>query len=236
MPPARLLRPLFSRKQLDQPAKRGRLHLEHALHDETWLIVGLGNPGRDYAHNRHNVGFGLINRLGRSYGIDLKTRTSLATLGTGVIEGHDAILAKPRTYVNKSGDAVAALVRRYRIPPERVLVVCDDLDLPVGAVRIRSRGGHGGQKGLKSIVQSLGLDSFPRIRIGIGRPVVNGEPSYESDVIADYVLSNPWPEERRLLDEAMETAVAVVAHVLDQGVETAMNRFNRDQGRGEPEV
>jgi peptidyl-tRNA hydrolase, PTH1 family len=192
-----------------------------------WLVMGLGNPGRDYAHNRHNVGFWCINRLARSYNVALNSRTSVATIGQGHIEGREVVLTKPRTFVNNSGDAAAALVRRFRVLPEHLLVICDSLDLPVGTVRVRARGSHGGHNGLRSIVERLGVDTFPRIRVGIGRPLVNGEPSWDPDVIADYVLSGPPPGERRLLDEATETVIAAVAAVLEQGVEAAMNRFNR---------
>lgn len=198
--------------------------------------MGLGNPGRDYAHNRHNVGFWCVNRLARSYAVALNSRTSLATLGQGHIEGRDVILAKPRTYVNNSGEAAAALVRRFRVLPDRLLVICDSLDLPVGAVRVRSRGSHGGHKGLKSITERLGVDGFPRIRVGIGRPLVAGEPSFDPDVIAEYVLSDPPPGERRELDEATETVIAAVAYILEEGVEAAMNRFNRERPQEEPET
>jgi PTH1 family peptidyl-tRNA hydrolase len=156
-------------------------------------------------------------------------------MGQGHLEGRDVVLAKPRTFVNNSGDAAAALVRRFRVLPERLLVICDSLDLPVGVVRARGRGSHGGHNGLKSITQRLGVDAFPRIRIGIGRPVVAGDPSWDPEVVADYVLSDPPPSERKMLDEATETVIAAVACVLDEGVEAAMNRFNRESQPGEPD-
>jgi len=219
-------------------AGRRRAHRLRPIDDSTpagtWLIIGLGNPGRDYAHNRHNVGFWCVNRLSRSYNVPLNNRTSLATTGQGHIEGRDVVLAKPRTFVNNSGDAAAALVRRFRILPEHLLVICDSLDLPVGVVRVRARGSHGGHNGLKSITQRLGVNAFPRIRIGIGRPLVAGEPSYDPEVIADYVLSDPTPEERASLDTATDKVIAAVACVLEHGVEAAMNRFNREQRRKEP--
>ncbi|MCJ7492549.1 MAG: aminoacyl-tRNA hydrolase [Dehalococcoidia bacterium] len=219
-------------------AGRRRAHRLRPVDDETaagtWLIMGLGNPGRDYAHNRHNVGFWCVNRLARSYNVALDNRTSLATVGQGHIEGRDAALAKPRTFVNNSGEAAAALVRRFRILPGHLLVICDSLDLPVGVVRVRARGSHGGHKGLKSITQKLGVDAFPRIRVGIGRPLVAGESSYDPEVIADYVLSDPPPDERRALDAATETVIAAVACIMEQGVEAAMNRFNRERRPKEP--
>ena len=190
------------------------------------LIVGLGNPGGEYADSRHNVGFWLVNRLARRHGIDLKT-SGQAALGTGRIAGQEVALAKPRTFVNRSGEAVWNLIKRLKLDDaHELLVVCDDLDLPVGKVRLRPRGGHGGQKGLQSIIQAARSDEFPRVRIGIGRPVVDGQPSYEPEVIAGYVLAEPPPEERRLLDEAVERTIEAIEVALTEGVERAMARFN----------
>jgi peptidyl-tRNA hydrolase, PTH1 family len=227
MTPPFFLRSLFPQRRRGDES--GRLAPEASAQTATRirLIVGLGNPGGEHSHTRHNVGFWCVNRLGRRYGVPLKTHTSLVTMGQGQIEGSEVILAKPRTYVNRSGEAVAALVRRYKVSPAELLVVCDSLDLPVGAVRVRPQGGHGGHKGLQSIIQRLGVDDFPRIRIGIGRPVVDGEPAYDPEVIAEYVLSDPPPGERRLLDEAVARAIDVVASVMTEGLEAAMNQFNR---------
>ncbi len=190
------------------------------------LIAGLGNPGGEYAANRHNVGFWTVNRLARRHGIDLKTGGQ-AALGEGRIGEREVALAKPRTFVNESGRAVWNLIKRLKLDDAReLLVVCDDLDLPVGKVRLRSRGGHGGHKGLRSIIEATGSDQFPRLRIGIGRPVVDGEPSYEPDVIAAYVLSDPPPRERDLLDDAVERAIEAIEVALTEGLEQAMGRFN----------
>lgn len=190
------------------------------------LIIGIGNPGKDNALNRHNVGFWLVNRLARRHGISLKTHTSLVSMGEGKIEGYDVVLAKPRTYVNRSGEAVAALARRYRVSPQEILVVCDSLDLPVGAMRLRPEGGHGGHNGLKSIITRLGVSNFPRIRIGIGRPYRNGEPAYDPAVIAEYVTSDPPSDERALLNEAVERAIEAVGCMMIEGLEAAMGRYN----------
>jgi PTH1 family peptidyl-tRNA hydrolase len=193
---------------------------------EKWLIVGLGNPGPAYSHNRHNVGYWSINRLARLHGIPLKARR-LATIGEGSIAGVPVHLAKPRTFVNRSGHAVAALLRNFRIKPERMLVICDDLDLPAGRLRLRPGGGHGGQKGLRSIVRTIGSGDFPRLRIGIGRPVVDGEPSWEPEVVADYVLSDPASEEAEALQAATGEGAEAAETVLREGLEAAMNRYNR---------
>ena len=193
---------------------------------KTWLVVGLGNPGSVYSHNRHNVGYWSVNRLARLHGIPLKARR-LATIGQGAIAGIPVLLAKPRTFVNRSGHAVAALLRNFQIKPDQMLVICDDLDLPVGRLRLRPGGSHGGQKGLRSIIGTIGSGGFPRLRIGIGRPVVDGERSWEPDVVADYVLSDPTPQEAEALQAAAAEAAEAVETILREGVDAAMNRYNR---------
>lgn len=191
-----------------------------------WLIVGLGNPGPIYSHNRHNVGYWCVNRLARLHGIPLKARR-LATTGQGSIAGAPVLLAKPRTFVNRSGRAVAALLRNFNIERQGMLVICDDLDLPAGKLRLRPGGGHGGQKGLRSIIGAIGSGDFPRLRIGIGRPVVDGQPSWDPDAVADHVLSDPTPEQVEALQAAVAQAAEAVETVLREGLEAAMNRYNR---------
>ncbi len=192
------------------------------------MIVGLGNPGSTYAGNRHNVGFWTVNRLGRRVGIEVQKHSGLASMGEGLYQGRRLVLAKPRTFMNRSGDAVRELARRYRLKPSQVLIVYDDLDLPVGRVRLRARGSHGGNNGMKSIVAALGTTDFPRLRIGIGRPAVGGEPSWDPEVVADWVLSDPSPADREALTAAVDRAQEAIIMALDDGVEAAMNRFNRD--------
>ena len=209
-------------RRLVAPSPAGERPLSYRLR----LIVGLGNPGQEHAGNRHNVGFWTVTRLARRRRIDFET-SGQAALGRGQIGGQEVALAKPRTFVNNSGEAVWGLVQRLKLDDaQELLVVCDDLDLPVGKVRLRPRGGHAGHKGLQSIVERTGTDRFPRLRIGIGRPVVDGEPSYDPEVIASYVLSDPPPDERRLLDEAVERAVRAIELTLAEGIERAMQRFN----------
>jgi len=193
---------------------------------DRWLIVGLGNPGPAYAHNRHNVGYWCANRLARLHGIQLKARR-LAALGEGEISGAGVVIVKPRTYVNNSGHAVAAALKHSGISPERTLVIYDELDLPAGRLRVKAKGGHGGHNGIRSIAGAIGSSDFPRIRIGIGRPFVDGEPVWDPDVVGRWVLSDPRPQELQTLQNAVARAAEVVELVLAEGVEAAMNRYNR---------
>jgi PTH1 family peptidyl-tRNA hydrolase len=190
------------------------------------LVVALGNPGEDYANTRHNVGFWTVNRLAKRHGIRLSGGGQSAS-GEGTIRGQAVTLAKPRTYVNNSGAAVRTLVDRLRLDGlQELLVVCDDLDLPVGKLRIRNQGGSGGYKGLQSIIDAIKTDAFPRIRIGIGRPVVQGEPSWEPEAVANYVLSDPPRDERDLLEAAAERAADAIELAIAEGVEAAMQQYN----------
>ena len=190
------------------------------------LVVGLGNPGGEYAGNRHNVGFWTVNRLAKRNGIELSMSGQTA-LGKGRIGGLEVALAKPRTFVNASGDAVWNLIKRLKLDDAReLLVVCDDLDLPAGKVRLRPHGGSGGYKGLQSIIDATGSDRFARLRIGIGRPVVNGKPSWDPEDVSSYVLSDPPPDERTQLDAAVARAVEAIELAIAEGIEVAMSRYN----------
>ncbi len=193
---------------------------------DRWLIVGLGNPGPAYSHNRHNVGYWTINRLARLHGIPLKARR-LATVGEGRIGDSEVTLVKPRTFVNDSGHAVAAARKRTRVRPENILVVYDELDLPAGRLRIKAKGGTAGHKGIKSVAGALASTDFPRVRVGIGRPHVDGEPVWDPDVVAVWVLSDPTPQETKTLQNAVGNAAKAVEVVLEEGVEAAMNRYNK---------
>jgi len=184
----------------------------------TRLIVGLGNPGRQYARNRHNAGFKCLDALARAHGISLRSREGRAQTGRGEIGGQELILAKPLTYMNRSGGAVAALLRRHQIAPDQILVIYDDLALPLGRIRIRERGSSGGHNGVKSIIDALGTDEFPRLRVGIGPPP-------EGDT-APFVLSDFSPEEQRLFARVRKTVVEAVECVVTDGLERAMNRYN----------
>ena len=189
------------------------------------LIVGLGNPSKIYAHNRHNAGFRCLNYFARLHSIRFDHRQCRARLGIGEVRGEKLLLAKPRTFVNLSGDPVACLVRKHDIPLSNLLVIYDDLDLPLGKIRLRQSGGSGGHKGMKSIVSTLGSEDFPRIRVGIGRPRAE-EQSISEDAIVNYVLSDFSPQEEATIKPVIATVSEAIDCFLSQGIEAAMSKFN----------
>lgn len=183
------------------------------------LVVGLGNPGRAYAASRHNVGYQCLAFLVRRWSIPLEQRHRLARWGEGMVEGQQLYLGRSRTFMNESGQGVAYLLRRLSLTPAELLLIYDDLDLPLGTVRLRPRGGPGGHRGVLSVTEALGTQDFPRVRIGIGRP-----PPGQDEVA--YVLSPFLREEQAAVQEALERAADAVACALAEGMEAAMNRFN----------
>lgn len=184
-----------------------------------YLLVGLGNPGREYRETRHNVGFMVIDQVCKASGIALSRVQSKAIIGLGQFAGRRLVLAKPQTFMNLSGQAVAALVRFYKVPFEQILIAHDDLDLPLGTLRLRPGGGSAGQKGIASTIQQLGTQEFGRMRIGIGRPPGQMEPSA-------YVLQAFSKGEQALVDQMLSRAVSAVESFLQNGLETAMNQHN----------
>lgn len=190
------------------------------------LIIGLGNPGRAYARNRHNVGFRCLNYFARSHSIRFDRKQCQAKVGMGEVNGCKILLAKPQTFVNLSGKAVSCLVHRHEIPLSDLLVIYDDLDLPLGKIRLRPTGGSGGHKGMSSIISALGSEGFPRIRVGIGRPQVNGKPSNDEDSIINYVLSDFLPEEEEVVKLTIVKVSEAIDYFLTRGIEMAMNKFN----------
>jgi len=183
------------------------------------IVVGLGNPGPEYAQTRHNAGFWCVDRLAGRQSISVAERRRTVVLGEGSVEGRRVVLAKPRTFVNRSGLAATYLLARYRVAPSGLLVVYDDVALPLGKVRLRARGSSGGHRGIESIIDALGAQDFPRLRIGIGQP-----PPGTDQV--DYVLGAMSTEERQKADLAIDTAADAAVAVLSEGIDTAMNRYN----------
>ena len=191
-----------------------------------WLIVGLGNPGPQYEWTPHNLGFLTVDRLAERHNIRITRKESMALVGSGRIGQTPVILAKPQTFMNLSGKAVAQALQWTGCDLAHTIIIYDELDLNAGALRIRAGGGHGGHNGLKSIGQSAGLD-FIRIRIGIGRPLAGGEPSWDPEVVAAWVLGNPNPGDRKVLEEAVTAACDAVECIMTEGVDPAASRFNR---------
>jgi PTH1 family peptidyl-tRNA hydrolase len=184
-----------------------------------FLLAGLGNPGREYRENRHNVGFMLIDRLCKELLVMPGKVQSKAILASSQYAGHRVLLAKPQTYMNLSGQSVSGLVRFYRIKHDHLLVAHDDLDLPLGSIRLRSSGGSAGQNGMSSIIQQLGTQNFPRLRIGIGRPPGRMDP-------AAYVLQDFNAQDKEILSTVLDRAVKAALIFVESGLETAMNTFN----------
>jgi PTH1 family peptidyl-tRNA hydrolase len=189
------------------------------------LIVGLGNPGKTYAHNRHNAGFRCLNYFARLHSIRFDHRQCRARVGIGEVRGEKLLLARPATFVNLSGDSVACLVRKHDIALGELLIIYDDLDLPLGKIRLRQSGGSGGHKGMNSIIAALGSEDFPRIRVGIGRPEVEGQSISEDDIV-NYVLSDFPPREEAIIKPVIATVAEAIEYFLAQGIEAAMSQFN----------
>ncbi len=192
------------------------------------LIVGLGNPGPDYSQNRHNAGARSVEHLRKTLGLPQFDRESRFRVSQGETAYGRVAVVVPRTFMNESGKAVQSLLDKYRADPTELVLLVDELDLEPGRIRIRPSGSDAGQRGMRSIKAVIGELDFPRVRIGVGRPMVNGKPSHHPDHVADWLLSDPAPAERQLLHEAeLRTAEAVV-HLLNHGVESAMNLYNRN--------
>lgn len=192
------------------------------------LIVGLGNPGRAYASNRHNIGFRCVDFLSRRHSIPLKKNECRAQTGSGEIAGIPVLLAKPKTFVNLSGEAVRRLVQKHSVALEDIIVVHDDLDLPLGRLRIRRGGSSGGHKGIASIISAIGSKDFCRIKVGIGRPLgPDGTPTTDEKVIVDYVLGDFTPEEEKVIAPVIARVAEAIECLLTEGLTAAMDRFNR---------
>lgn len=186
----------------------------------SWLLVCLGNPGREYERTRHNIGFMAADEIERRCGVKIDRLRWRALTGEIRVGGARVLVVKPQTYMNLSGEAVKLSGGFYRIPPDRVLVISDDAALPLGKLRIRAGGSAGGHNGLKSVIAHLGTDAFPRVRVGIGAP---DRPERD---MADWVLGRFSPAEQKTVDEAVRTAVDAAFLVIESGVEAAQDRYN----------
>lgn len=185
-----------------------------------WLLVCLGNPGDQYENTRHNVGFMVADELGERQNKAIQRLKYKALTATMELGGQKVLVMKPVTYMNLSGEAVRAAAQFYKIPPERVLVVSDDVSLPVGRLRIRKSGSAGGHNGLRSIIAQLGSDQFPRLKIGVGE---KPHPDYD---LADWVLGKFQGEDKKTIDAAIKKAADAVECILAKGIPEAMNRYN----------
>ena len=185
-----------------------------------WLVVGLGNPGDKYEGNRHNAGFMVIDQLAEGLKIPVQRLKFKALTNTAEIAGHKVLLMKPVTYMNLSGEAVGEAAAFYKVPPERILVLSDEVSLAPGKIRVRRSGSAGGHNGLKDIIAHLGTDQFPRIRVGVGQ---KPHPDYD---MADWVLGRFQGEDKKAVEAAVERAAGAVECLIEKGVDQAMSRYN----------
>lgn len=185
------------------------------------LIVGLGNPGRAYASNRHNIGFICLNHLARTHAVKLDQKKGRARIGIGKVAGKEVVLAKPQTYVNSSGESVSRLVKKFNISLDDLIIIHDDLDLPLGKIRISFSSSSGGHKGIESIISYLGSQNFIRLRVGISRPAEASE-----DEIIAYVLSDFSPEQKQAIAQAIPKVSEAILCLLTEGLTPAMNKYN----------
>ena len=184
------------------------------------LIAGLGNPGKEYENTRHNAGFLVLDTLAQKLGADLSERKHRALCGKAVIGGQKVILLKPQTYMNSSGESIRAAADYYKVPPEDILVVYDDISLAPGQLRIRAKGSAGGHNGIKSIIAHLGTQEFPRVKVGIGEKPPRMD-------LADYVLGHFSSGEKKIMGEAAKEAADAICEIVNVGIEQAMNDHNR---------
>ena len=186
-----------------------------------YIIVGLGNPGKEYANTRHNIGFDVIDVLAKEANIDVLEKKNKALVGKGIIDGQRCILAKPQTFMNLSGMSVSELVQYYKIDEKsELIVISDDISLDVGQIRVRKKGSAGGHNGLKNIIAQLGHEEFIRIKMGVGEK----PKGYD---LADYVLGHFKTDERKIMDDAAKRAVEAIRMIMGDGPDAAMNQFNR---------
>lgn len=184
-----------------------------------YLVVGLGNPEEQYAKTRHNMGFSTINKIAEKHHISLEKKKFDAIYEDTRIEGEKVILVKPQTYMNLSGTSVRQFMQFYKIPMDHLIIIYDDIDIDKGIIKIRKKGGPGNHNGMKSVIQEIASDTFPRVRVGIGQP------TYKNDMI-NYVIGQVPDEEYEILEKGIETAAEAVMDILKNGIDHAMNAYN----------
>ncbi|NIP39716.1 MAG: aminoacyl-tRNA hydrolase [Candidatus Dadabacteria bacterium] len=184
-----------------------------------FLIAGLGNPGGEYEKTRHNVGFLLVDTIAQDIGVSITKRGFQSFYELGHFDGNKVLLLKPQTYMNNSGNAVREAKEYYKIDTENIIVIHDEMDIPLGRIKLKNGGGSAGHKGIKSIISNIGSDNFPRVRIGVGKP-------YDKDRVIKHVLSNFNKEQNEELKQVLESAKESVYEIITNGIEKAMNRFN----------
>lgn len=184
-----------------------------------YLIVGLGNPEEEYARTRHNMGFDTINRISENSNIKVNKSKFNSLYGTGTIDGKKVILLKPQTYMNLSGNAVRDFMNFYKILPENIIIIYDDLDIEPGIIKIRKKGGAGTHNGMKSVVHEIQTENFPRIRIGIGNP------KYKNELL-NFILTRIPDDAYKVLQQAQENAAKAVEEIMKNGIDSAMNKYN----------
>jgi len=191
------------------------------------LIVGLGNPGRRYVNNRHNIGFICVNHFARTQGIRFDKKQGRARVGIGEVAGNEVVVARPQTYMNLSGQSVSQLVKKFNINLDDLIVIHDDLDLPPGKIRIRRGVGWTGHKGVRSVAAELGSGDFSLLRVGIGRPVRNeGSTEFNEDEIINYVLSDFTPDEKQAIIKVIPKVSEAILCLLTEGLTAVMNKYN----------
>jgi|SRR5436190_398688 len=200
--------------------------LQDSQQNSPWLIVGLGNPGARFAGTRHNAGFMAIDELARRHRLQFSSKQANSDIARGKIGDFAVILAKPRTFMNLSGHAVGSLARFYKVPHDHLFIVYDDIALPLGTIRIRGRGSSAGHNGMNSIIQQLGTQNFPRLRIGVDQPI-------EADHSRiGWVLGRFDKDERKILDEVLSRTADAIESVLRDGIDRAMNTHNTGVEKG----
>jgi PTH1 family peptidyl-tRNA hydrolase len=190
------------------------------------LIVGLGNPGFLYARNRHNIGFMCVSYLARMRKITYDRKQGHARTGIGNIGGYRVVLARPQTYMNSSGESVSALMKKLNVNASDLIVIHDDLDLPVGKIRLRLGGSSGGHKGIDSIIARIGTGDFYRVRVGIGRPEIDASAADKESTVIDYVLKDFTRDEKKVIDTVIPEVSEAIVYLLAEGLTAAMNKYN----------